>query len=158
MTVIIRDAVATDLPVLQAMLREFADYLNTIADPEPVDESAFARLGNLLFGPHAAGRVLLAEDGEGCLGYLAYVIGIDLEAAYPTLQIADLFVRDGARRHGIGRALMAEAGQRIRDLGGTTLLWHVWRKNPAALDFYRQLGAAPVEDELLMKWVPAAAG
>ena len=30
--------------------------------------------------------------------------------------------------------------------------WTVWDKNPAAMAFYRHLGARPFSEEILMRW------
>jgi ribosomal protein S18 acetylase RimI-like enzyme len=66
--------------------------------------------------------------------------------------VADLFVREAARSRKVGSALMDEAARIIRRQGGRRILWTVWSRNPAAIDFYWSLGARFVEDEPLMTW------
>ena len=51
-------------------------------------------------------------------------------------------VESGARRHGIGRALMAEVERRVGELGCPKLNLQVRNGNDGATEFYRALGFA----------------
>ena len=46
--------------------------------------------------------------------------------------------------------------QQVRTIGRAKgcehVFWTVWRKNLAAQEFYRQLGAKPFDDEVFMIW------
>lgn len=95
--------------------------------------------------PQARVSVFLADSGE-ILGFLG------LAGDY----IAGIFVREGARSQGIGRALLNHAKKTLKQL---TL--HVYQKNKGAVRFYQREGfraeAEEVdgqtgEKEWLMRW------
>jgi ribosomal protein S18 acetylase RimI-like enzyme len=64
--------------------------------------------------------------------------------------VADLFVREAARGRNVGSALTMEAASIIQRHGGRRILWTVWSRNRAAIDFYRNLGARFIGEEPLM--------
>lgn len=86
--------------------------------------------------------VLLAEFAGAAVGYA--VLSPDYESgwAVPGWSINDLYVREAARRRGVGRALMAAAAAQGRARGGRYLLWTAQTRNRRARAFYRRLGAA----------------
>jgi GNAT superfamily N-acetyltransferase len=48
--------------------------------------------------------------------------------------------------------LMQHAREIARSRNANQLIWTVWGKNLAAQAFYRQLGARPYDEEVLMTW------
>ncbi len=148
----LRRATEADLPAVKAMIHEFADYLNAIDEPEELDPALVARIRNLAFGPAPLCSIEIAEMPGGPVGYMVHFTAVNMDGYAPALYIADLFVRDGWRKRGVGRALMDRAASIAREHGGRSLFWTVWRKNPKALAFYRRLGAEPWDEAILMRW------
>jgi GNAT superfamily N-acetyltransferase len=58
---------------------------------------------------------LVAEVSEGVVAFCALHFRTRINHATPEAWIPDLFVTDGARRAGIGRALLEEAQRRARE-------------------------------------------
>lgn len=54
-------------------------------------------------------------------------------------EVLELYVNNGFRRRGIGRALMSEAERRLRILGFNGVQLEVFAPNRPALEFYRKL-------------------
>lgn len=152
MTVTVRPATRADLPAIKALMREFADYLNAIADWQDVDDSHFDRVEPHVFGPHGFCGLLVAEAAGDVAGYLMHHRGVDMDTLHEALHVTDLFVRAAQRKRGVGRALMDAAAAIVRSRGGSTLYWTVWDQNPQALAFYERLGARRFADEILMRW------
>jgi GNAT superfamily N-acetyltransferase len=148
----IRSATSYDLAELKAMLRESTEYLNAIADPEPVSDEEIDRIERLAFGPDRKCLLLVAEIDGAMAGHLAYFWGLSMEGISPAVFVGDLYVRDSYRRKGIGRMLM----QHVRDLaqsgGANQVVWTVWSQNREAQEFYRRLGARRYEEEILLTW------
>ncbi|WP_291299315.1 GNAT family N-acetyltransferase [Elioraea sp.] len=97
------------------------------------DEAAFA---SLLAVP---GRIALVASGaEGPLGFVL------LGRAVDEAEIITLAVLAGARRRGIGRALVAEAASHAAAAGATRLFLEVAEDNAAALALYDAAGFVPV--------------
>jgi len=64
--------------------------------------------------------------------------------------VIDLYVRRDFRRQSVGRALMEEAVNVCRELGGSQVCWSVYESNALAFKFYEGLGASYTDDERLM--------
>lgn len=155
---IVRAALPSDAADFERMSAELDAYLEAL-DPHDqsgpaVTQSAEAFLRNG-FGDDPCHACLIAEQEGRALGYLLYFFGYWSSHAARALFVADLFVREEARGQGAGRALMHGAARALRARGGSTILWTVWDKNPAAIRFYQSLGARLVREELLMAWQEA---
>jgi GNAT superfamily N-acetyltransferase len=155
----IRAATEADLPALTAMTRAHNDYLDAIGgadaaigDGEAIARAAMDRLHPMAFGPNPICTVLMAELEGEIAGYVNYYVGVYMDDAMPVLHVADFFVNEHQRRHGVGRALMLEVRRVAQTLGATRVLWTVWRKNEAAIRFYHEIGAEADGESLLMQW------
>ena len=149
----IRPIIIADAEAIAVMARELTAYLQALGDSVTYCLTA-ERVRGDGFGPDPAFQGIIAErDGEA-LGYLLYHPAYDTDRAERYLIVCDLFVREGARHQGVGRALMSAAMAHCRALGGCGLEWAVYKPNKAAVAFYRSLGAAPL-DTLDLMWWPA---
>lgn len=94
--------------------------------------------------------VLIAEDGERPLGFIA----VWADVAAPAL-IDNLHVLPGQRGRRIGEALIREAGRRLRARRIRRAVLWAFVANRAAIRFYRRLGG--VADRRSFKEFPPAA-
>jgi ribosomal protein S18 acetylase RimI-like enzyme len=92
--------------------------------------------------PAGKGRLLLGM----CVLY-AIPWTYDLK---PKLVMKELYVRESARGHGIGRALLQGAMTHARQCGASSLIWTVLKDNDRAKRFYRDNGAS--EDPIWDNW------
>lgn len=147
----IRTARVEDAEAIGAMMREFAAYLRSLGDDGPLDADAgmVRRYG---FGSNAAFAGLIAEVDGTPAGYLLYHFGFDADRACRIVHVIDLYVRDSARRHGAGRALMDRVREICVAAGGGGLVWSVYKPNKLAARFYQRLGARWIEDLDFMWW------
>jgi len=84
--------------------------------------------------------VLIAEGEDGTpLGFISLKVSKDV-AGIERGHVADLAVTEGARRRGVGRALMQAGEAWARERGFAVLSLDVWSTNERALEFYRRLG------------------
>ena len=148
----IRPAVPADVGLLLTLIRELADYERmsdeAVADPEVVRSH--------LFGPTPRAEALVAEWAGAPAGFALYFHSFSTFLGRPGLYLEDLYVRPDFRRRGIAQALFRElAGiARQRDCG--RMEWSVLDWNRPAIDFYRQLGAGPVEGWTVYRLTGAA--
>ena len=145
----IRPAVREDAKLVEGLAREFSNYLRSlgISAESSFDSESYLRDG---FGPNPAFWGLVADTGTELLGYLLYHLGYDVDDAGRILCVIDLYVRSDSRRLGVGRALMEEAANACRQLGGSQIWWSVYEANPLAFTFYESLGASYTEDQRIM--------
>ena len=91
------------------------------------------------FGADRAFETLVAESRDGLLGYAIFYPGYDTDSASRGIYLADLYVRDGFRRRGVGRALIQGLASHGRSNGACWMFWSVRRRNRRARRFYRAL-------------------
>src|SRR5438477_5252727 len=127
-TFVIRPATERDATRVGALAEEFAHYLRSLGDETPLNfnAEAFLRDG---FGPSPAFAGFVAERKDAILGYLLYHPGYDTDLAERVLWVVDLYVSEGARRQGVGRALMDAAASECRAQGARALMWSVYEPN-----------------------------
>jgi GNAT superfamily N-acetyltransferase len=138
----IRPATADDVPVILAFIRELADYeklSHTVVATEPA-------LRESLFGPRPYAEVRLALlDGQPA-GFALFFHNFSTFLGRPGLYLEDLFVRPPFRSQGVGRALLKELAALAVARRCGRLEWSVLDWNDPAIQFYRKLGAQPLND------------
>ena len=60
--------------------------------------------------------------------------------------LEDLFVREGERRHGYGRALLKALAEVCAERGYRRLEWSVLDWNEPSIRFYRSIGATGMDE------------
>lgn len=135
--VVIRAAVAADVPQILAFIRELAIYEKAL--PEVVASEAM--LETALFGPKANVEAVLCEQDALPIGFAVYFFNFSTWLGRHGLYLEDLFVTPTARGAGAGRALLTHlAGQAVAR-GCGRFEWSVLDWNTPAISFYESLGA-----------------
>lgn len=98
-----------------------------------------------LLGPRPRAVLLVAEAGGAVAGFATAGPVYDAERAADAMMLLDLYVRPGARRRGLGRALVAGVAAEARRRGAGCVWWGVDEGDEEAMLFYRAIGAAPQE-------------
>lgn len=142
MSIRIREATEADVPAILEMIRGLAEY-EKLAHTVTATEEALRRT---LFGTSPGAEVLLACEGDSCLGFALFFPNYSTFLAKPGLYLEDLFVKPEARGRGIGLALLQRLGKiaQKRDYG--RIEWSVLDWNESAIGFYKKLGAVPMDE------------
>ena len=138
----IRGAVAADVPVILALVRELAAYER---EPDAV-EATEELLAEALFGPAPVASCHVVEVDGAVVGFALWYVTFSTWKGRPGLWLEDLFVRPVARGRGLGKALLQELARVCVARGYARFEWWVLDWNEPAIGFYRSLGARP-EDE-----------
>jgi len=154
----IRSAAPEDTRTIGQLIRALADY-EKLSQVVQLDEN---RLREHLFGPRPYAEVLLAEEDEwrkplpplqsgydlrtSVVGFALFFHNYSTFLGTPGIYLEDLFVWPESRRHGHGKALLAALARLAIDRGCSRLEWAVLDWNTPAMDFYRSLGAVPMDD------------
>jgi ribosomal protein S18 acetylase RimI-like enzyme len=128
----IRDATTGDKALVLELVAEFEASLPRLPYVEDPPEEDWERISKRIVD----GVALIAEDDEGAVGFA------DGEFERGHVWVQDVYVRERARRRGLGRALLDEIADRARARGITHLELEVDVRNGDALRFYEQLGFA----------------
>ncbi|MFH8379641.1 GNAT family N-acetyltransferase [Kitasatospora sp. NPDC018058] len=140
----IRTAVATDVPVILAMIRELAEYEKAPREAVATEE----QLREALFGAAPALFGLIAEDddtGEP-VGFAVWFLNFSTWRGTHGIYLEDLYVRPQARGGGHGKALLLELARIAVERGYARVEWSVLDWNQPSIDFYKSLGAVPMDE------------
>jgi GNAT superfamily N-acetyltransferase len=99
-----------------------------------------------LFGDSPAAEVIIASIGSEPVGFALYFHSYSTFLAQRGIYLEDLFVTPEARGHGVGHALLSELARIAIDRNCGRLEWSVLDWNQLAIDFYKRIGATPLDD------------
>jgi len=142
MSLSIRFAQPDDLDAICGFIRALADY-ERLAHEVRTDRAALERH---LFGPRPMAEVLIAEDAAGPIGFALFFHNFSTFEGRPGLYLEDLFVVPEARGNGVGKALIIRLAQIALARDCARFEWWVLDWNQPAIDFYRSIGAKPMEE------------
>lgn len=140
----IRAATPADASEILAMIGELAEYER--ARDEAV--ATVEQISAALFGPNPAVYAHVAVDeatGE-TVGFALWFLSFSTWTGTHGIYLEDLYVRPGQRGNGHGRALLAELARICVDRGYHRLQWSVLNWNTPSIDFYKSLGAQPLDE------------
>lgn len=146
----IRPATAADVPVILELICALATYERA---PDEVTATE-AQLNEVLFGPKPAAEVLLALENERAVGFAVFFHNFSTWLGKPGLYLEDLFVRPEDRGKGYGRALLVQLARIARDRRCGRMEWAVLDWNEPAINFYRKLGAKPMDEWTVFRLTP----
>jgi GNAT superfamily N-acetyltransferase len=138
----IREAVASDAPLIVEMIRELAEFERQLDQVEITPEDLL-RDG---FGDNPRFQALVAEwDGKPA-AYALYYFTYSTWTGRSGMFLEDLFVREQFRGKGIGKALLQRVAAAARSRNCDRMRWEVLTWNTVAIEFYRSLGATLPQD------------
>lgn len=138
----IRTAHPADAGLILAFISELAEY-EQLTHEMIADEAGLAMQ---LFGPTPRAEVLIAEIGGEPAGFALFFHNFSTFIGKPGLYLEDLFVRPAFRGHGLGKRLMMRLAQIAIERDCGRFEWSVLDWNTPAIDFYRSLGAAGMDE------------
>jgi GNAT superfamily N-acetyltransferase len=138
----IQPATIDDIATILGLIRELADFERLLDQVSATEE----QLRGALFGPRPYAEVLLARDGAEVAGFALFFHNFSTFLAKPGIYLEDLYVRPKYRGNGYGAALLARLAALAVQRGCGRLEWSVLNWNQRAIDFYRSLGAQPLDE------------
>jgi len=140
--VTVRAATREDVPAILDFIEQLADYERMRHEVK----ATAAALDETLFGAHPAAEVIIASIDGRDVGFALFFETYSTFLARPGLHLEDLFVVPEARGAGIGRALLGRLAAIAEARACGRLEWAVLTWNEPAIQFYRQLGAVPLDE------------
>jgi GNAT superfamily N-acetyltransferase len=138
----IAPATERDVPLIMKFIRDLAEY-------EKLSDQVVATEENIrehLFGPNPVLEVLIASWDSQPVGFALYFRNFSTFLGRPGIYLEDLFVEPAHRGKGIGKALLKELAKIAVDRGYGRLEWSVLDWNTPSIEFYRSLGAEPMQE------------
>jgi GNAT superfamily N-acetyltransferase len=140
-------ATERDVAVILGFIRKLAEYEKLSHQVAATEEL----LRDTLFGGRRVAEVLIAYLGDEPAGFALFFHNFSTFLGRPGIYLEDLFVEPAQRGQGIGKALLTEIAKIARERNCGRLEWAVLDWNRPAIDFYRGLGAVPLDDWTLFR-------
>ena len=138
----IRSATPADISLIGQFIRDLAEY-EKLAHAVRFDEAVMAQK---LFGPRPFAEVLIGEIDGTAQGFALFFHNFSTFEGRPGIYLEDLFVRPDARGSGLGKALLGKLAALAVERDCARLEWSVLDWNKPAIDFYKALGARPMDE------------
>jgi GNAT superfamily N-acetyltransferase len=137
----IRRATEDDIPVILSLIKGLADYEKMSDDVVATED----KLHSTLFKKQYA-YVFIAEWEDEPVGFSLYFFNYSTFLSKPGIWLEDLFVLPEYRGKGIGKALLKNLAKIAIENECGRLEWCVLDWNKPAIEFYRSLGAEPMDE------------
>lgn len=137
----IRNANPNDIHVILQLIQEIAVYEKLSHEVVATEEI----LRESLFGENKSAEVVLGECEDRIVGYAIFFHNFSTFLGIKGLYLEDLFVRPEFRGRGFGKALLLHLVQIAKDRKCGRMEWSVLDWNTPAIEFYKSLGAKPMD-------------
>lgn len=138
----IQSATKADIPLILDFIRQLAEYEKLSHEVVATKES----LTKHLFGDHPKAEVVIGFEGQEPVGFALFFHNFSTFLGKPGIYLEDLFVKEKHRGRGYGKALLMYLAKLAVGRGCGRLEWSVLDWNSPAIDFYKSLGAKPMDD------------
>lgn len=127
--------------MILSFIRKLADYEKLTHEVVTNEET----LRHSLFGPNPAAEVVLAYVADEPAGFAVYFRNFSTFSGRAGIYLEDLFVEPAYRGRGVGFALLRHLAKLAKERGYARMNWAVLDWNQPAIDFYRRIGAVPLD-------------
>ncbi len=138
----IRHATADDCEIILGFITELAIYEKlehqVVATPATLQET--------LFGEKPYAMSIIAEFQGKPVGYALFFNNFSTFTGRPGIYLEDLYIQPEMRGKGFGKALLAYLAKLAVDSNFTRVEWSVLDWNEPSIQFYRSIGAAPMDE------------
>jgi len=140
-------ATERDLPLVLDFIRKLAEYEKLSHQVVATEE--LLRQG--LFGERRVAEVVLAYLAEEPVGFALYFHNFSTFVGRAGIYLEDLFVEPHHRGKGVGKALLAYVANLAVERKCGRFEWAVLDWNTPSIEFYKSLGAVPLDDWTLFR-------
>lgn len=135
MSITIRKATATDVPVMMDLVKVLAEYEKAAHEVINTEEQML-KDG---FGEHPLFEAILAEEDETVIGMAIYYYRYSTWKG-KRIYLEDIVVKEENRGSGAGKALFEEVISIGKSTACTGMMWQVLDWNESAINFYKKYG------------------
>lgn len=142
MSVVIRGANKSDLPIILKFIQDLADFEKASTQVS----LTLVELENSLFGENPAVFCLISESNDQVSGFAVWHLNYSTWLGKHGIYLEDLYVDPKFRGAGHGKALLQKLAQICIEKGYARLQWWVLDWNESAINFYKSIGAIPMDE------------
>ncbi|HNL27970.1 MAG TPA: GNAT family N-acetyltransferase [bacterium] len=139
---IIRKAVIEDVPLILQFIIELAEYEKLRHEVVATE----ALLQKNLFGANPKAEVVIGELAGKPVSFALFFHNFSTFLGKPGIYLEDLYVQPAVRSMGIGRMMLAYLAKLAIERDCGRLEWWVLDWNERAIQFYKSIGATPMDE------------
>lgn len=136
-----RNANEEDCGLILEFIRGIAEYEKMLDQVVTTEEM----LRQVLFREHRAEVIFVMEEGKE-VGFALFFHNFSTFVGRAGLYLEDVFVKPDYRGKGYGKALLKRLAQIAVERGCRRFEWVCLDWNQPSIDFYRSLGAVPMDE------------
>lgn len=136
-----RTATPNDVPLILYFIKELAVYEKMLDEVVATEEI----LTEWIFNKHSAEVIFVLHEGKE-VGCALYFHNFSTFVGRAGLYLEDLYVMPEYRGMGYGKGLLRRLAQIAVERGCGRMEWVCLDWNKPSIDFYRSLGAQPMDD------------
>ncbi|AFM39985.1 sortase-like acyltransferase [Desulfosporosinus acidiphilus SJ4] len=137
----LRFAEIDDVPLILSFIRELAEYEKmlsaVVATEEDLKESLFQR---------KMAEVIIGEYKNQPVGFALFFHNFSTFLGKPGIYLEDLYIKPEMRGKGLGKIILSFLAQLVIERKCGRLEWWCLDWNKPSIEFYKQLGAVPMDD------------
>jgi len=137
----IRKATEKDTPLIYSLIKGIAEYEKLSHKVTATEE----KIRETLFGDKSYAEVIIAEYENEPVGQALFFHNYSTFLSQPGIYLEDLFVKPKFRNKGIGKELLKSLVEIAKERNCGRVEWMVLNWNKPAIDFYKSLGAVPMD-------------
>jgi GNAT superfamily N-acetyltransferase len=138
----IRAAQLDDVPDIHRLIRALAEYERALDSVAATEDD----LRRALFGDRPAVFAHVADHDGTVVGFALWFLNYSTWTGQHGIYLEDLFVDKELRGSGYGKALLTELARVCVQRGYQRLEWSVLKWNTPSIEFYKSLGAQPMDE------------
>jgi GNAT superfamily N-acetyltransferase len=138
----IRFATNEDVPRIHQLIKDLAEY-----EKAPLEAKAtIQQIEETIFGENPVAYCHVAEENGQVVGISIWFLNYSTWVGKPGIYLEDLYIDPAYRGKGYGFAFLKELGKICAERGYERLQWWVLDWNQPSIDFYKSLGAVPMDE------------
>ncbi|CZG43402.1 ribosomal-protein-alanine acetyltransferase [Legionella pneumophila] len=138
----IRFAILSDVPLILQFIKELAEYEQLLHEVVATEDI----LQETLFGPKSHAEVVIGYLEEKPVSFALFFHNFSTFLGRPGIYLEDLYVRPEARGQGIGKMMLSYLTALAKNRKCGRLEWWVLDWNETAINFYKSIGAKPMDE------------
>jgi GNAT superfamily N-acetyltransferase len=138
----LRQATRDDCGLILGFIQELAEYEKLAHEVVATTDI----LADALFGDRPYAEVIIGEYQGTAVGYALFFHNYSTFTGRPGIYLEDLYVQPAMRGKGFGKCLLAYLARLAVDRNCTRVEWSVLDWNEPSIQFYRSIGAVPMDE------------
>ncbi|HEY4755938.1 MAG TPA: GNAT family N-acetyltransferase [Ignavibacteriaceae bacterium] len=138
----IRSAEINDTPIILKLIKDLSMYEKLTH--QFINNEVL--LKKYLFGEKRFAEVLIADFKNQPVGFALFFHNYSTFVGKPGIYLEDLFVQPEMRGKGIGKELFLRLVKIAKERNCGRVEWSVLNWNTPAIDFYKDMGAVPMDE------------